>query len=193
MATPVLVATVGGSTSNSYTTLVEADVYAENQAWGDTWLALATAVSEASLINATKWLETLAFLGTRCTPSVDDAAKAQALAWPRSDLKSDGVAATCAFVPSNVKAAQFELAYRISQDPDGIIGGTGGSAAGTYVSMQKLGDLQVEYKQYTGTDVSSCDNCNDPIIINKYPWLKNLLKGYLAPMGSSRALLHVRS
>ena len=50
-------------------------------------------------------------------------------------------------IPNDVKRAQILLAYQLVVNPDAITGapgGGGGTAAGTYVSKQQLGDLVQE-------------------------------------------------
>ena len=76
---PTLVATLGGSTSNSYVDLTFADAYAENVQWGATWLALTEDARKLALITSTTWLETLEWPGKRCTPATDDEDLAQRL------------------------------------------------------------------------------------------------------------------
>ena len=133
-------------------------------------------------------METLPYSGSRCTSS-------QALSWPRSGISCDGVPATCDAIPFKIKQVQVELAYQLSQTPDAIIGppGGGGAAQGTYVKRNKLGDLEQEFAEYSSAD-SSCDNCNDPALITKFPWVKDMLGCWLgANFGASKVLLRVRS
>lgn len=185
---PVFDATLGGETSNSYCELAFATAYAANQPWGDTWAGLTQAQQEIALIGATKWMETLPYAGTRCSAT-------QALAWPRSGASCDGVPATCDIIPIKVRQAEVELAYMLSQSPDAITGppGGGGAASGTYVKRNKLGDLEQEFAEYSSAD-SSCDNCGDPALISRYPWLEDMLGCWLgATFGSSKILLRVRS
>ena len=63
------------------------------------------------------------------------------------------------------------LAMQMAKDPGGIIGGGGvdNSPAGTFVSMQKLGDLQIEYSQFNNNVGSNCDDCNEPLAYQKLP------------------------
>ena len=181
-------ATLGGETANSYCDLAFATAYASNQAWGATWAALTEDQQEVALIGATKWMETLPYAGSRCTST-------QALSWPRSGASCDGVPAVCDAIPFKIKQVEVELAYQLSQNPDAIIGppGGGGAAQGTYVKMQKLGELQQEFAEYSSAD-SSCDNCGDPALISKYPWIEDMLGCWLgATFGSSKILLRVRS
>ena len=190
-------AVLGSSTANSLVSEAEADAYAATSWWGVTWLALATDAKEIALISATAALETLTWKGTRCTPSTDDAAKPQALSWPRSDAACDGVAATCLLIPKAITDACIEIAYQLSQAPGALQPGVPSTgAAGTFVSMEKLGDLQVQYSAYpSGATGESCTSCSDPKVISVFPWLKDAVKCW-AEFGStsgSKVILRVRS
>lgn len=181
-------ATLGGETANSYADKAFADAYSSNQWWGDTWAGLSEDEQAVAMITATKWLDTLPYAGSRCSAT-------QALSWPRSGASCDGVPATCDAIPFKIKQTEMELAFRLSQDPDAITGppGGGGAVAGTYVKRNKLGDLEQEFAEFSSAD-TSCDNCGDPALISKYPWIEDLLGCWLgATFGSSKILLRVRS
>lgn len=194
-----IIATLAGSTSNSYVTGVEADNYAAFQAWESTWTGKTESERTIALINAARWLDTIDFAGTRCSPSSDDANLPQAMSWPRSDVSCDGVAATCSFIPQQVKEAQILTAYNLLVNPDlitGAPGGGGGAAAGTYVSEQTLGSMSIKYAAYPSGDTGgdSCVNCSTPDVIAKLPWLKSLLACWAdISTGGSKVLLRVRS
>ena len=172
-------ATLGGSAANSYATVAEADAYATHTTWAADWAALAQTDKEIALINATKWLETLDYGGTRCDPATDDPAQPQALKWPRSGITCDGVTSSCTSIPRNIKETQIELAYQLNQNPNAVIpapGGGGGGASGTYVSKEKLGDLEINYNAYpSGAETIDCTNCNDPALISTFPWIADML------------------
>ncbi len=187
---------LGGSASNSFASVAEADAYAANAWWGATWLALTAGEKEVALISATSGLETITWAGTRCSPSTDDPLLPQALSWPRSGVTCDGVEATCAFIPSDVLRATYELAYQLSQNPGALQPGPPTSgAAGTYVSKQALGDLIQEFSAFpSGQTQSDCTNCSDPEVISKFPWIKDLIKCWSTLSGGSgRVILRVRS
>ena len=171
-------ATLGGSAANSYATVAEADAYAANTSWAATWAALLQPDKETALISATKWLETLTYGGTRCDPSTDAPPEPQALKWPRSGITCDGITSTCSSIPKNLKDAEIELAYQLSQNPTAVIPapGGGGASTGTYVSKEKLGDLEINYDAYPGNSaIDDCTKCNDPQVITTFPWLKDML------------------
>ena len=186
-------ATIGGELSNSYCTKEFADAYASNQHWQAEWFAVLGEARQVALISATKWLETVSYSGTRCTAT-------QALAWPRSGATCDGVASSCDIIPLKIRQAEVELAYQLINNPDAITGqpgGGGGVAAGTFVSMQKLGDLEQQFSAYPSGEQSSndCTDCSNPEVINKFPWLRGFLSCYadISTGSGSKVLLRVRS
>ena len=181
--------TLGGPTSNSYCDLAFANGYAANQYWGTKWDILTDDEKILALITSTQWMETLSYAGNRCSTT-------QLLSWPRTNASCDGVPATCTEIPYSIKRAEVELAWQAHLNPDAIIGGGGGAAQGTFVSRQKLGSLEVEYEQYQGTTITSCDNCNDPIVITKFPFIRGLIGCWLGGGGVTGGvglMLRVRS
>ena len=189
--TVTLDATLGGATSNSYVDMTEALALAQNIPGGGDWAALGEEDRNLSLIVATRWLETLTYGGTRCDAT-------QRLKWPRSGASCDGLTSDCSSIPYRIKEAEVTLAMKYTTDP-GLFPGSGsggGAASGTYVSRQKLGSLEVEYAQYQGTTVTSCDNCADPKILTAFPFLKDLLGCWMggnSVSGGVGLMLRVRS
>ena len=182
----VLDATLSGAASNSYCDLLFANEFAANQSWGTKWDALTDDEKIISLITATSWMEMLKYAGNRCDLT-------QRLSWPRANASCDGVQASCQEVPYSIRRTEVELAYQAYLNPDAIIGGNG-AAAGTFVKRQKLGSLEVEFEQYSGTELSSCDNCNDPVVITKFPWLRSAIGCWLTGLNAGVGLmLRVRS
>ena len=180
-------ATLSGSTSNSYVDLAFANEYSANQSWGTKWDALTDDEKIICLLTATQWMETLKYAGNRCDLT-------QRLAWPRANASCDGVQASCQEIPFSIRRAEVELAYQAHLNPDAIIGGGGGAAAGTFVSEQTLGSLSVKFQQYQGTSQTSCDNCNDPIVITRFPWIKGYIGCWLTGIsGGVGLMLRVRS
>ena len=191
-------ATLGGSTATSYISIDEADALLLNTRYNPTWQGNTEAEKSQYLVSATFWLEQVTYAGTRCSPSTDNPALPQALAWPRSGATCDGVEANCSFIPKAIKQATAILAVELTANPDiigGPIGGGGGGASqGTYVKRQKLGSLEVEYDQYSGTSVTSCDNCNDPAVITAFPWIRDVLSCWVGGLsGGVGLMLRVRS
>ncbi len=54
-------------------------------------------------------------------------------------------------------------------------GGGSTAPAGTYVKRQKLDVLEIEYDEFSNPESSSCDSCGDPLIIQSFPWIRDLL------------------
>ena len=182
-------ATLSGATSNSYVDMTTALAIAQNIPGGGEWSVLDEEARNLSLIVATRWLETLTYGGDRCKAT-------QRLKWPRSGISCDGIVSDCAGIPYRILEAEVTLAIKYTTDP-GLFPGSGsggGAAAGTFVKRQKLGSLEIEYDQYSGTSVTSCDNCNDPAIITAFPWLKDILGCWIAGIsGGVGLMLRVRS
>ena len=180
----MLDATLGGETSNSYVDLATAVAIARMFPGGDDWVAKTDEEKELSLITATRWLETLDYVGDRCSGT-------QRLKWPRSGAKAvcDGVQADCTFIPPIIKEAEVILAIAYVDSPSSFPGAGGGSIApsGTFTKRQKLGELDIEYAQFSNNVGSSCDDCDNPQIIQSFPWIDDLLGCWLNMGPSSGA------
>ena len=180
-------ATLSGATSNSYIDMTAALAIAENIPGGSDWAALDEDDRNLSLIVATRWLETLSYAGDRCQAT-------QRLKWPRSGASCDGITSSCDAIPYRIQEAEVYLSLKYTTEPDSFPGNGGGAPAGTFVKRQRLGSLEVEYDQYSGTSVTSCDNCNDPAIITAFPWLKDILGCWVGGLsGGVGLMLRVRS
>ena len=190
-------ATLGGSAATSYVDVAYADAFFAGSLYETEWTALTVTEKEAALMAATTVMETLRWMGTRCSPSTDDPALPQQLSWPRSDVSCDGIAAACTFVPREVRDACCRLALQLHTAPPPITPPSTG-AAGTYVSKQQLGDLVQEFSAYPSNTVTGgeCETCSDPLAIREYPWLKSALACWIEQSigaGGSGLLLRVRS
>ena len=182
-------ATLSGTTSNSYITLATAEQIAALVPGGAAWIDLQGDEKNLSLIQATRWLETLSYSGERCKAS-------QRLKWPRSGAVCDGVTSDCSGIPYPLQESEVRLAvlYTTNENLFPGSGSGGGAAAGTFVKRQKLGSLEIEYDQYSGSTLTSCDNCNDPAIITAFPWLRDILGCLLTGIsGGVGLMLRVRS
>ena len=97
------------------------------------------------------------------------------LQWLHSSLR---------FNPYKVEWAEVVLALQLHQNPNAIIppAGGGGGSAGTFVSMQKLGDLEQQFTEYSNAGNATsgdCSDCANPEVINKFPFLVDLLGCWL--------------
>jgi hypothetical protein len=192
-------ATLGGSAANSYVDLAYADAYFALSPYWAQWNEFSRTNREIALVQACAALETVSYSGTRCSPSTDDEAQPQALAWPRSGASCDGIESTCAAIPKAIKDAQCLLALNLATSPEAITGPIGGGNSGqtgTYISEQTLGDLSIKFNAYPAGDTATndCIDCATPDVIAKFPWLKSALSCW-AVIGSSnsKVLLRVRS
>ena len=187
---PALDATIAGESSNSYVDLAEAVAIARNIPGGDDWVALTDDEKVFSLIAATGLLETLQYRGVICTTT-------QRLKWPREGVDCEGRPFSCTTIPYKIKEAEVMLAIQMAKDPGGIIGGGGvdNAPAGTFTKRQKLGDLEIEYAQFNNNTGSNCDDCNEPLAYQKFPWLEAVLGCFtdMPIVGGARIIGRVRS
>lgn len=106
-------ATVGGTSSNSFMTLAEADAYWADNYHSTAWDALIDDDKNKLLIMATQTLDYwVDWIGHRATED-------QALRWPRYDVQDlDGYTFDSDIIPNFLKDATAELAsYFISYNP----------------------------------------------------------------------------
>jgi len=110
--------------------------------WGET-LTASTAVQEAALRRAALYLNTLSWSGTKTY------ARAQPLAWPRTDVTDcDGTAIGTGEIPDEVTTAQMQLARAEIASP-GILSPQS-SVSGT-VKREKVDVIEIEYDTSRGT------------------------------------------
>ena len=173
--------------ADSYVTLEAATAYFDAGLYADAWAAVAN--QEAALREAAKWLNTLIFPGECCVAG-------RFLAWPRQGATCCCEDATCGMVPAQVKQAQMELALQLGSNPALLTGGVGIEQTGDKgpVKRQKLGDLEQEFfAPGEGSSTSSTEG--QPTVLEKLPWLKDMLGCWLdaTSLGTSRIIDRVRS
>jgi hypothetical protein len=162
----------GSSTSESFASVADADLYHSNR--GNTaWAAIAsTALKEAALRKATDYMEQsyrLRWLGYRHT-------EAQALSWPRDEVQRADFTYLNQWsfypndeVPTEVKNACAELALKASADelsPDLTQG----------VIREKVDVLEVEYDKYSSQSP-------------RYVAIDRLLSPFLSGSSASRSVV----
>lgn len=116
-----VVATVGVSNANSYLTVAGADDLA-NLALGTlSWSTATTDNKGRALINATRYLDQLEWVGSRASTT-------QSLAWPREEAECGEVSYANNVIPDPIKQATFELAEALLDDNSLFVGtSTGGT------------------------------------------------------------------
>jgi len=183
----VVNAEIGGEASNSYLDLADAEAIAAMIPGGDAWIAATEDEKNMSLVEATRWLETLDYIGQRCSAT-------QRLKWPRQGAECDGVPATCDTIVYKVKEAEVMLAIKQVADPSSFPGTGGGNTApsGTFTKRQKLGDLEIEYAQFNNNAASSCDDCDNPPIIQSFSWLEAVLGCWFYAISSGAGYVMTR-
>jgi hypothetical protein len=175
-------------TATAYLSNADADAYFATSFNDAAWRALTDAEKTLALGEATKWLEQLCWKGEKCSDT-------QTFQWPRKADKTDCCAAvTCAALPTQLVAATAELALALNNNPTAIIGGPVATTTGP-VKRQKLGDLEQEFFEGGAGASTSRYGISDPIVLQKFPWLGDLLGECLlsGSFGSSRILARVRS
>ena len=192
--TVTLDATLSGPTSNTYIDMPTALAMAQNIPGGGDWAAKDEETRNLSLIQATRWLETIDYGGTRCDAS-------QRLKWPRSGATCDGITSDCSGIPYQIQEAEVMLAIQYDKNPGsfpGMDSGGGVTDSSLYVSKNQLGDLVQEFSERSNSSgpTNSCTSCGDALIIQKFPWVGNLL-GCWVGIGSkttgTRVIARVRS
>ena len=194
-----LTALLGATDFNSYLSVAEGDALGAQALGDNSWNNTTEEIDkEKALVNATKWLDTLDFVGTKCDPS-------QPLKWPRANAVCGDYNYGCNDMPKEVEYSTFQLACILLGDPTFISGSnpgndpsSGGGVPGqlipginnsdtSKISLGK-GELLVEFKD----DVSD----GDGNLMSKVPVLSQLLgclTTTVGAVGDSRVLLRVRS
>lgn len=98
--------------TNSYVSISESIVFFLDTLRNARWTSVDVNTKSAALIDATRYLERLDWIGTRTVST-------QALSWPRSGVSDrEGLALDSSVVPSFIKEATYEIALRLAEDPD---------------------------------------------------------------------------
>jgi hypothetical protein len=92
--------------------------------------------------------------------------------------------------------AVSELALALHSNPTALIGGAAATAALGPVKRQKLDALEVEYFDPRGsgsTATATAPTAKGPLVLQKFPWLKDIIGCWLTNTGSSNLIRRVRS
>tara|TARA_R110001592_G_scaffold71021_5_gene217324 strand:+ start:4328 stop:4900 length:573 start_codon:yes stop_codon:yes gene_type:complete len=184
---------LGGSEATSYISVATADAIWANTLNDAAWTALTEPEKLQSLMASTDALEALRFSGIRCAPSTNDANLQQSLQWPRHSYMCKGLQAECGFIPRPVAQACAYLALNLYNDPNAIIPGVPSpTPARGAVQKQKLGDLEQTY--FAPSDAGTKISVNAPIVLQKFPWLVDVLSCWLEGSYSQSGIINrVRS
>jgi len=99
--------TVGGTTTQSYASVAEADAYLTFRGGTAAWFLLTTTVKEQQLQWAGVLIDTLYFTGIKCS-------LLQAMEWPRFGIvDKNGYYPPTTSIPQPVKNAQIEMAFQL--------------------------------------------------------------------------------
>lgn len=98
-----IVATVGSASANSYLTVAEGNDISNNCLGTFPWQTATDDNKARALINATRYLNELRFIGEKVT-------KTQALLWPRTDAECGDYSFSTTEIPGPVKMACFDIA-----------------------------------------------------------------------------------
>ena len=171
-------------TTRAYVSDTDADDYFIHTFNHTAWFALTTGQKTIALQEATRWLETLCWQGEKCNA-------AQPLQWPRK-LAAAGCcgAADCTTIPPQMVEATCELALQLHQNQGAMITAPATGQAGLFTKRQKLGDLEVEFDQFApGTAGAAAAPSTKPLVLQKFPWIRDLLQCYM--VGRSSQLAYV--
>jgi len=98
-----IVATVGSASANSYLTLAEGNEISNNCLGTFPWQTATDDNKARALINATRYLDELRFIGTKASTT-------QALMWPRDEATCGDFDFSNTVIPPPVKMACFDIA-----------------------------------------------------------------------------------
>jgi hypothetical protein len=127
---------------------------------------------------------------------IDDATKDLLLNEAQTWLKQlcwDEKATCCDndFEESYTRAVS-ELALALNASPDALIPSGAASASAGQVKRQKLGDLEIEYQAPTAgaTVQTGRFGVNAPVVLQKFPWLWDVVGCWLKVQTGSSRVLH---
>lgn len=194
-----LAALLGSTEDNSYLTVAEGDTFA-NEALGEIAWSNGTVENdkEKALVSATRWVDTLEFIGSKCDMS-------QPLKWPRANAVCGDFAYGCSDAPPpQIEQATFMIANVLLGDPTFIIGGipgSGGSSGGGTpgelvpgVPNSDLKELQLDVMKLVWRDDASGSSA--VALLEKLPVLSQILGCLTTTVSSvsgSRVIMRVRS
>jgi hypothetical protein len=130
-------------------TVVDVDAYFTNSLNAAAWDALTPEVQAAAVAEAQRWLGTLCWKQEGCCGRDFEAAYLMAVS---------------------------ELALALAQEPTAVVGGAN---SGRWTKREKLDVLEVEYGLLSQADGVAAPGSKYPLIIQRFPWLKDILGCWL--------------
>ena len=148
-------------------TVEEVDAYFADSFNGETWSLLTVEEKDIAMQQGMYWFETLQWVGDRCTPET---------CWPRENASCNGIVATCDEIPAVVASAYCELCLALQADQDSMITSQAVDSAAGAIRREKLDVLEQWYysPRDSGAVVGGVQT-TDPLLIQRYPWLKGML------------------
>jgi hypothetical protein len=96
--------------------------------------------------------------------------------------------------PTSYTRAVSELALSLHSSPTALIGTGAATAATGPVKRQKLDALEVEYFDPRGSGSTATATApRGPLVLQKFPWLKDIIGCWLTNTGSQSLVRRVRS
>lgn len=140
--TVTLVATVGGTTSNSFISVATADALATQAFNATTWTGATADDKARALIRATADLNPLPWVG-------EVASTTQALTWPRTDAVINGREVADNVIPRELEQATFDVAVAVlveAESPTTSIGSLIPGIPNSDLRRAKLDVLELEWR-----------------------------------------------
>jgi hypothetical protein len=142
------------------------------------WLTITDAEKDQSRAKAILALETLEWNGDRADED-------QGWSWPRINITCKGVTATADYVPHAIVQALSELAYALYLNPEALV--PTAPAGDRWTKREKLDVLEVEYAMLDRGPSKMGSPL--PLVIQKFPWLRDFLSCW-ANLGGSAVRLY---
>lgn len=155
MAFPTLIATVGGASSNTYATELEADTWLEFRLGASAWANFSEELKAQALVTATRDLDTLTFIGTK-------ASSTQALEWPRSSTSYSADTLPAALVRATIELA---FVYASELTADATLDVLNPAAETGNIKRETAGPVETEY--FASTSVAATALERFPAVVQR--------------------------
>lgn len=167
----------GLAAANSYTSVTEADAFAEFSPWSDQWKCFSTWKKELALVFGTRWVDQrFRWYGAPLNAGV------QALGFPRTKVfDAEGNEVAAGTIPTVLKRATWMIALEVAKATDAKTGAEELEAA--IESSGQLRSFQIETLAIafdTGGQVreSAAEALNRQFVGKRFPEIEVLLGGF---------------